>query len=366
MIQRLLPKNVNLQLQDAVSKNMVSAVSVERRDGATVPDRDSKAVPFELVSYKFAVPFGTYKIRSVNTSFPNLLGSQDYNTNESVTEFSKFGSMGAVAYGETLKFYSDASKGMMMKSVGVDGSGNIYVLGGDLQNILSSYILKLDSRGNVIGKLTGNGLFYVPSAIAVDKSGNVYVIDLQAGSISIPIYHILKFDSYGNFLKMWGTSGRNVGQFGKPSAIAVDNSGYVYVSDSKRCKILKFDANGKFMTEWGSAGSANGQFSEPNGVAVDGSGNVYIADRSQIQKFDSSGRYITKWGSFTHSASLAVDTVGQYLYMSDLQIHCVQKFSLDGEYIKTISVGKSFLGFFYSDLAVDSTTGTLHHRPHKL
>jgi tripartite motif-containing protein 71 len=42
-----------------------------------------------------------------------------------------------------------------------------------------------------------------------------------------------------------------------------------------------------FITKWGSQGEGDGQFDRPSGVAVDSSGNVYVADarNHRIQKF---------------------------------------------------------------------------------
>ena len=54
--------------------------------------------------------------------------------------------------------------------------------------------------------------------------------------------------------------------------------------------IQKFDSDGTFITEWGSEGSAEGQFNKPSDIAIDSSGNVYVADwgNARIQVFASS------------------------------------------------------------------------------
>jgi sugar lactone lactonase YvrE len=358
-----LPQNLNLQLENTETKKAFYAAMAEQRNGVTVPDRNFSTTPFELSYYKFAVPFGTYRIKSMNNDYPDLLGSEDYNNQTTVNESSQFGSIAVVAFSQTLHFFSEIRKDSVMKSIGIDGNGSIYVLTVDWPGSLKSYIVKLDPKGNVINKFAGQ--LYVPSAITADRNGNVYILDEEPESPYICYYHIKKYDNRGNFTGKWGRIGREVGEFGHPVAMAIDNGGYVYVTDSRRCKVLKFESNGRFIVEWGAPGSGDGQFIEPNGIAVDAADNIYISDRSRIQKFDSSGRYLSRWGEFLHAGALAADPVGQYLYMFDLQSHRLFKFSLDGDLISTLSLGDSFLGFFYSDLAVDSKSGTLYVIVHK-
>ncbi len=79
----------------------------------------------------------------------------------------------------------------------------------------------------------------------------------------------------------------NYGQSFKPTGIATDNAGNVYVVEPSEDRIQKFTNNGTFVTKWGQYGEDNGQFSIPLGVAVDSKGLIYIADylNSRIQEF---------------------------------------------------------------------------------
>ncbi|MGQ9870601.1 6-bladed beta-propeller [Leptodesmis sp.] len=67
-----------------------------------------------------------------------------------------------------------------------------------------------------------------------------------------------KFDTNGRFLKQWGSCGVGDGQFQEPSGIAIDGSGYVYVSDTYNNRIQKFDADGNFLGLWTQWGDASG------------------------------------------------------------------------------------------------------------
>ena len=66
-----------------------------------------------------------------------------------------------------------------------------------------------------------------------------------------------------------------------------------------------------FLTKWGSGGSGDGQFLFPSGVAVDGSGYVYVSDRDnhRIQKVRRpSADTNTRTNSHSHAKSTATAT----------------------------------------------------------
>src|SRR5262245_50608183 len=70
------------------------------------------------------------------------------------------------------------------------------------------------------------------------------------------------------FLTAWGSRGTAAGQFDLPSGIAVDTSGRVYVADRNNHRIQMFDASGNWLRMWGSMGAATGAFRYPSSVAV--------------------------------------------------------------------------------------------------
>ena len=70
------------------------------------------------------------------------------------------------------------------------------------------------------------------------------------------VYGVSVFNSDGLLLKEWGSPGSDDGQFDGANDIAVDESGNVYVVDIGNLRVQKFNSNGDFLTKWGSFGTA--------------------------------------------------------------------------------------------------------------
>lgn len=241
--------------------------------------------------------------------------------------------------------------------VAVDGSGNLYVV--DAGN---SLVQVFDSKGAFLRRWGssgfGDGQFRNPYGIAVDGSGNVYVAD--TGNCRIQV-----FDSKGVFLRKWGGYGSGDGQFYNPNGVAVDRSGYIYVADTDNRRIQVFEGNGTFLRKWGSYGSGEGQFINPRAVAVAGSGKVYVTDysNSNIQVFDSTGVFLQKWGNygpengqFYYPNGVTVDSTGN-VYVADYYSGRIQVFDSTGVFLrKWGSAGSGDGQFSYLvGLAVDGS-----------
>lgn len=116
-----------------------------------------------------------------------------------------------------------------------------------------------------------------------------------------------------------GKAGSGPGQFGEPSAVAVDSaSGDFYVADPENDDVQKFDAEGEYLSQIDSGAGGAPTFTLPgysNDVAVDGSGNLYVLQTtgffgtSEVLKFDSAGAYTgVKYGPETLPGS--ADLIG--------------------------------------------------------
>ena len=233
-----------------------------------------------------------------------------------------------------------------LSAIATDSSGNIYVA--DTSN---NRVQKFNSSGvyqsqfGVQGTNTADpnqaaGQFNVPKGVAFDSSGNIYVVDTNNNRVE-------KFDSSGNFILQFGSTGSGDGQFVNPVAIAINaTTSSVYVTDAHNNRVEKFDYSGVYQSKFGFSGSGNGDFNDPAGIAIDSSGNIYVMDPnlSRVQKFNSSGVYQSQFGSFgsgngqfgkygtdDNFRGMAIDSSGN-IYVVDSANSRVQKFNSSGVY----------------------------------
>jgi hypothetical protein len=66
-----------------------------------------------------------------------------------------------------------------------------------------------------------------------------------------------------SFVRLWGTTGTGSGQFRIPTGIAVDAAGTVYVADALNSRIQLFDRLGTHLASWGPTASGRPRSCRP-------------------------------------------------------------------------------------------------------
>jgi DNA-binding beta-propeller fold protein YncE len=189
-------------------------------------------------------------------------------------------------------------------------------------------IFHFDLTGRLLGSF-GAGLLHSPHGLFVDKDGNVWVTDASAGPaerLPAGIGHVIyKFNPDGRILLTLGkkgVAGRGQDTFKQPSAILVAPDGSLFVADGHGAdgnnRIVKFTSDGKYLKEWGTTGAEAGEFRDPHALAMDSQGRLFVADRanSRIQIFDQEGKHLATWTQFGRPSGLYIDK-DDVLYAAD-------------------------------------------------
>ncbi len=247
------------------------------------------------------------------------------------------------------------------RGVAVDNVGNIFVAdtgNNTIRRISSSGVVTTfaGSAGR-IGSANGIGTtasFFGPQGVSADGSGNVYVTEnshtIRRVTSTAVVSTIAGLTSVNGATDGVGTTAR----FSVPSGVAVDAAGNLYVADSSNHTIRKITSNGTVTTFAGSPGlpgTADGtgtaaRFNLPSGVAVDAAGDVYVADfaNHSIRKISGSGVVTTLAGTpgtsganngvgtaarFTYPSGIAVDGAGK-IYVADQGSHTIRAITTGG------------------------------------
>jgi DNA-binding beta-propeller fold protein YncE len=132
--------------------------------------------------------------------------------------------------------------------------------------------------------------------------------------------------------------------FNRPSDVAWDKAGNIYVADGMGTnnRVAKFDKEGRFLKHWGSTGTQDGQFQGVKALAVDAQGDVYVADvgNKRVQVFDSEGSFKRQFANVgTPLAMCMTRGATQYLYVSHsgdpdgMEDAAIYKVQLDGKVV---------------------------------
>ncbi|MGI8550407.1 MAG: protein kinase domain-containing protein [Dehalococcoidia bacterium] len=333
------------------------------------------------IAVSTAVPAGVSPAFNVST----LAGSGMAGFADGLGSAAQFSNPGAVAVDGAGNLYVSDSNNQRIRKIAPSG--------------LVTTVAGPGVAGSADGRRTSSQ-FANPEGMAMDKAGNLYVADTGNNRIRkiTPDGDVTTIAGSGGYGVGGGGLADGPGasaQFRLPTGVAVDGGGNLYVADTNNNRIRKISADGAVSTFAGSgdAGPSGGGFADgpgdsarfnaPGGVAADLTGNVYVADTfsQRIRKITPAGTVSTLAGSaeagdtdgtgiaarFSNPAGLAVDSAGN-VYVADASNQRIRKITTSG--IVTTIAGSGAEGHadgparlaqfdFPKGLAVD-TAGSLY------
>lgn len=129
----------------------------------------------------------------------------------------------------------------------------------------------------------------LPSGVAVDSDGNLYIADtfnhviekVVMSNGSPTTFTVVAGNNKPGFN---GDGPATSAELSYPWAVAVDGQGNLYIADTSNCRIREVSNSNITTLAGGTCGynagpaGATAEFSDPSGVAVDANGVVYVAD----------------------------------------------------------------------------------------
>jgi hypothetical protein len=248
------------------------------------------------------------------------------------------------------------------RGVAADSAGNVFVADNSNQIIRkvtpAGVVSTVAGTAGYFGSTDGTGpaaRFFGPNAVATDSTGNAYVADTSNHTIRKITPAGVTSTLAGTAVSEGSIDGTGpAARFNKPTGVATDSAGNVFVADHQNQTIRKITPAGvtsTFAGTAGLAGSADGtgpaaRFYYPRCVATDSTGNVYVADTSShtIRMITPAGVTSTFAGTaglsgyedgtgpaarFYFPMGVATDAAG-YVYVADRDNHTIRKITPTG------------------------------------
>jgi len=242
--------------------------------------------------------------------------------------------------------------------IAMDAAGNLYVVDNENHRIrkvspegkvstLAGSGTTGDNKGGFADGAGASARFFHPQGIAIDMAGNLYVGDASNHRIR-KITPEGKVSTLAGGEKGFADGKGNSARFDSPRGIALDATGNLYVVDHGNHRIRKVTPAGAVSTLAGDGkfGFADGlgvaaRFWYPSGIAIDAAGNLYVPDNRRIRKVTPKGEVSTLAGDgeigfadgdgrnarFFKPSGIAIDATGN-LYVADAGYNNIRKITL--------------------------------------
>jgi DNA-binding beta-propeller fold protein YncE len=166
----------------------------------------------------------------------------------------------------------------------------------------------------------------IPVAVALDNSGNVYIADTANHVIRV-------YDKNAKETKKIGHPGNDKGGLAYPNALWIADK-KIFVSDTNNARIQIFDLQGNVLQTIDAQKTTTGQLTMPRGLVVAPNGQILVVDvfMHMIRAFDQQGNELWTLGrqglgndGFNFPNGLWLDSSGK-MYVADRENNRIQVF----------------------------------------
>lgn len=236
--------------------------------------------------------------------------------------------------------------------IATDSEGRVYVV-----DVFLKRVHVFDPARNYYHWFPEEGTpFASPVDIAIDKSGVVFITDSKKGLVYL-------FEDHGK--RFLSTVGEGI--FKRPTGIAVNQKkSELLVVDTLLSRVFRFDLPSlEPKGSFGTAGAEDGMFHYPTNVFVTSTGDIVVSDalNFRVQVFSTEGRFQLAIGgmgdvpgTFSRPKGVAVDSDGN-IYVVDALFDNVQVFDKRGRLLMAFGEHGKGVGNFWlpTGIYIDSS-----------
>lgn len=158
-------------------------------------------------------------------------------------------------------------------------------------------VMIFDRNGTPLGSFgregTGRGEFLLPTDVAVDAEGFIYVSEYQGND------RITKWSPELMFLSTIGEAPVDGKRLNRPAGIDIDEEQTLWVADACNHRIVRLSLDGEALTTFGRFGDGPGELRYPYDIDVSPDGTIMVCEYegNRLQWFSKDGRPLRTWGS---------------------------------------------------------------------
>jgi DNA-binding beta-propeller fold protein YncE len=157
-------------------------------------------------------------------------------------------------------------------------------------------VMVFDRDGRFLASLgregTGDGEMQLPTDVAFDADGYVYVGEYQGND------RITKWSPNLAFVKALAEEPMDGKRLRRPAGLAVDREQTLWIADACNHRIVRLSREGELLATFGRFGSSPGEMRYPYDIAVTPDDQIMICEYegNRLQWFSKEGRSLRIWG----------------------------------------------------------------------